>query len=497
MNRIRARDFCVILIASLSLFLPLQMHAQNADIPYSVSFTEQELDTLLAPIALYPDPLLAQVLPAATYPREIEEAAAWLKQGGKPEDIDNQHWAESVKAVAHYPDVLNLMAENMDWTANLGDAFLNQPSEVTNSIQKLRSLARQMGNLVTNEKQQVVVEGEYIKIIPVQPQYIYVPYYNPTVVYVERPFYAPFITFGIGFPIGVWLHLDFDWPHHHVIYHGWSRPGWVNYARPYIHVTNVYINKSRPYIHQQWRHDPSHGNPARYLASRPSGPHASRYSRTGEVRGTIPQPRTVGPVFKPRGDAPTYSNRGRQSRGIVKAPIAPSPGIVQRPPVPTPRTKPPAIDSSGKRLSRDPSRASEPRMPTSGIRQPGITPRPFTPPRDVPDPRTQPSPGVRQKPQPKITPQPEGPKPDIAPRPMQPSPGVMKSVPATPRAPVTVQPPKTPSVTFGGYRGNQEARELSNRGQASRENAGTLRPFSGPREHSGGPSERGGARRNK
>ena len=92
--------------------------------------TEQELDNLLAPIALYPDPLLAQMLPASTYPAEIADAADWLNSGGSISGIDWQNWDESVKAIAHYPNILKMMADNMDWTADLGDAFLNQPEDV-------------------------------------------------------------------------------------------------------------------------------------------------------------------------------------------------------------------------------------------------------------------------------------------------------------------------------------------------------------------------------
>src|SRR5450756_1938764 len=103
--------------------------AESADYqPNSVA--PQELDNLLAPIALYPDPLLAQILPAATYPTEVSEAAAWLQSGGRPDDIDAQNWDENVKAIAHYPDVLYMMSGNIDWTADLGDAFLNKPDAV-------------------------------------------------------------------------------------------------------------------------------------------------------------------------------------------------------------------------------------------------------------------------------------------------------------------------------------------------------------------------------
>ena len=227
------------------------------------------------------------MLPASTYPSEIADASGWLKNGGNLSSIDDQNWDESVKAITRYTDVLNMMADNMDWTANLGDAFLNQPEDVTKSIQRLRWQARDTGNLVSNGKQEVDIEEGNIEIVPTQPQFIYVPVYNPGVVYTQRLILgaSPFMTFGPPLILGGWLIMDFDWGRHEVIYHGWNRPGWVNLARPYVHVTNVYINNSRPSIHERWRHDASHGNPARYLASRPSGPNATRYAHTGEVIG--------------------------------------------------------------------------------------------------------------------------------------------------------------------------------------------------------------------
>ncbi len=185
MKRTLLKGFLLVCIVCLSALLPVPAWAEDADLTYSVSFTDQELDDLLAPIALYPDPLLAQILPASTYPTEVADADAWLNSGGDLSRIDEQVWAESVRAIAHYPDILQMMAGNMDWTANLGDAFINQPEEVTNSIQRLRRQARAVGSLVSNAEQSVIVEGDYILIVPAQPQYIYVPQYDTSVVYVQ------------------------------------------------------------------------------------------------------------------------------------------------------------------------------------------------------------------------------------------------------------------------------------------------------------------------
>jgi len=434
----------------ISSFLAIQVRAEDTDLTYSVSFTDQELDDLLAPLALYPDPLLAQMLPAATYPTEVEEAAAWLNSGGDASRIDEQIWAESVKAIAHYPSILQMMADNMDWTANIGDAFLNQPEDVTNSIQRLRWRARAVGNLASNAEQSVIIDGDFIQIVPAQPQYVYIPQYDPSVVYIQAPGYAPFITFGLGMWIGGWLTMDFDWGRHHVIYHGWDRPGWVNDARPYVHVRNVYVNRSRPYVNQVWRHDRSHGDPARFLASRPSGPNAGRYERMGEAKGSITiQPGRAGGRFGQAADARAYSDRGRESRGIVnQQPVPLAPSIGRGPTVPTP--------NAGER----------PAMPPSGTREQGAAP----------------TAGTSQRP--------TTPAPSISERPEPATPRVGSSSPSQPRTerPEEVQAGRTPSVTFGGYRGAGEARAQSLRGQASRQSAERVRPSEPPASHGHAPA---------
>jgi hypothetical protein len=454
-NRTFIKGFLLALVICTSSLLPGQARADDQDLTYSVSFTDDELDSLLAPIALYADPLLAQMLPAATYPQEVVDAEAWIEGGGDMSRIDDQPWDESVRAVAHYPSVLKMMAENIDWTANLGDAFLNQPEAVTDSIQRLRWKARDVGNLVSNSEQSVIIDGNYIQIVPAQPQYVYVPQYDPTIVYIQAPspYYSPFIVYGVALRIGGWLIVDFDWGHHCVIYHGWNRPGWVNHARPFVHVRNVYINRSRPDIHERWRHDRSHGDPARYLASRPSGPHAARYRRTGELRGRIvSQPGPVGVLTVPKGDLRSYINRGRQSRGIV----------TQQSPASTPRQNPrPAVPT--------PTYGRQRPIPSPGISE---RPRSITPPTsrrpDIP------SPSTSERPRPPVTPYVS--RGNVS----QPAP-----------AREIRQPTRTPSVTFGGYRGANEAKMQSLRGQDSRQNAEKART-SAPKENRSNASPGGG-----
>jgi len=213
-------------------------------------FSADQLDNLLSPIALYPDPLLAQTLVAATYPDQVEEAARYVRANGQA-GIDDQNWDVSVKAIAHYPSVVQMMADKIDWTTSVGQAYVNQSADVSAAVQRLRHMARHVGNLETTPQEEVIENGDYIAIDPVQPQFIYVPVYDPAICFYRRPYWGPAITFGVGFPIGAWLNLDFHWGFGGgwggVFYTGW-RPwggwngGWMERCRPYVHVTNVYIN---------------------------------------------------------------------------------------------------------------------------------------------------------------------------------------------------------------------------------------------------------------
>jgi hypothetical protein len=184
----------------------------------------QQLDQLLGPIALYPDPLIAQILPASTVPTQIVLADRYVSGGGDPNQIDQQPWDPSVQALARYPDVLKWMDDNLNWTTDLGQAFLNQQQEVMESIQRLRTSANNIGNLQSTPQQQVINDGGYIEIVPANPQVIYVPVYQPDQVYYQTAYGTPFITFGIGFAIGGWLNFDFDWGNHNIIVWGHDHP---------------------------------------------------------------------------------------------------------------------------------------------------------------------------------------------------------------------------------------------------------------------------------
>ena len=218
-----------------------------------VPYSPEQLDNLLAPIALYPDPLLAQVLPAATFTDQIDDAARYVREYGQ-DGVDEQDWDVSVRAVAHYPAVLEMMDEKMDWTTAVGQAYVNQSTDVMESVQRLRRLAYEQGNLVTTPQWEIVPSGGFIQIWPAGPEYIYVPVYDPVLIYHRRCYYDGGFRFGFTFGrslfIGVWLNRDTDWRGHRIYYTGWrGDEGWQRRSRPFVErrdvrVRNVYINNT-------------------------------------------------------------------------------------------------------------------------------------------------------------------------------------------------------------------------------------------------------------
>lgn len=215
----------------------------------------EQMDNLLAPIALYPDPLLAQMLPASTYVDQVDQAARYLRaNNNQTAGVDSQSWDISVKSIAHYPEVVFKMSEKLDWTTAVGQAYVLQATDVFNSIQRLRDKAKGYGYLKTTPQQSIIVEKEIIKIVPAQPQYIYVPVYDPQVVYVAASssgaststvVATAAIAFTTGLLIGAWLNNDCNWYSHTVFYHGWRGTGWVSHSATVVHWNNSYYVNSR------------------------------------------------------------------------------------------------------------------------------------------------------------------------------------------------------------------------------------------------------------
>jgi len=241
----------------VGLCLAVSILAQGpADDPLAPRRTPAELEELLGPIALYPDPLVALILPASTVPSDVVLGARFVASGGDPAMAEYKPWDSSVKALTRYPDTLRWMDENLEWTTQVGDAFIDQPVEVMEAIQRLRARAQALGNLVDTPQQRIIRDESDLRIIPAQPEYIFEPRYDPDVIFYERPVAEPLLLFGLGFSVGSWLNYDCDW-HHRRLYHGDWHEGW-DYGRDRIHRDrrDVCIN-NRLSNTREWRPDPA------------------------------------------------------------------------------------------------------------------------------------------------------------------------------------------------------------------------------------------------
>ena len=203
-RKLYTRAWASVLI--LLLAAPPGLIAQQAPTD-SVVFSQEELDQLVAPIALHPDPLISQILMASTYPLEVALADRWTKQNASLKGdaltsaLEARDWDPSVKSLVNFPQVLTMMSEKLDWTQKLGDAFLADQKKVLDTIQSLRAKAQASGNLKTTKEQTVIVEEKIIKIEPASPEVMYVPTYNPTVVYGAWPYpsYPPYYYYPPGY----------------------------------------------------------------------------------------------------------------------------------------------------------------------------------------------------------------------------------------------------------------------------------------------------------
>ncbi len=233
--------------------MPLSQAAASASGGQAAKIPDDQLDSLVAPIALYPDPMLAQVLAASTYPLEIIQLQQWLAQNKTLKDkaladaVAKQPWDPSVQALAGLPDVVKRLADDIAWTTDLGNAFLAQQSDVMNAVQRMRKKAQDKGNLKTNEQQKVetqVVETKSVIVIEqANPQVVYVPTYDPVVVYGPPiypypPIYYPpawYYPAGIAISFGVGIAMGAFWGG------GWCCGcGWGS--------TNININRNNNFV---------------------------------------------------------------------------------------------------------------------------------------------------------------------------------------------------------------------------------------------------------
>src|SRR5438093_9007769 len=259
----------LVVLLSMSVAFPqesMPVPQQSTAVPNRPTVTQQELDQMLAPIALYPDALLSQILMASTYPLEVIQAARWskanptLKGDEAVKAVDGNNWEPSVKSLVAFPQILTMMDENLNWMERLGDAFLAQEAQVMDTVQHLRQKAYEAGNLKSSNEVRVEQQGQTIVVESPNPQVIYVPYYDPRVVYGPGwwPAYPPVYwgpwpgyyvrpDFGVGFAWGVGITVGagfffgaFDWPHRHI---------------RVIPVNNFYYRNN---VVRVWEHDPVH-----------------------------------------------------------------------------------------------------------------------------------------------------------------------------------------------------------------------------------------------
>jgi hypothetical protein len=335
----RGIDKVLAWVLALTLAVPLPIAAQS-DQP--APFNAEQLDQIAAPIALYPDPLVAQVLMASTYPLEVVQAARFVKENPKlsgtqlDEALKNQTWDDSVKSLVTFPDVLAMMDAKLDWTQKLGDAFLAQQKELMDAIQRLRARAQAAGNLKSTQEQTVTVEpaapapppaapaqppqqvvvqqapAQVITIQPTNPQVVYVPTYNPTVVYGAWPYpaYPPYayyppgyvagaamFSFAAGVAVGGALWGNCNW-------HGGDVNVNVNRYNNYTkNVNQANVAQKRTEVQgnrQNWQHNPEHRQGAQYRDTATQ----QRYNR-----GSNPQATQARESFRGRAE------QGRQEIG--------------------------------------------------------------------------------------------------------------------------------------------------------------------------------------
>ena len=291
---------------------------------------QEELEQMLAPIALYPDSLLSQIFMASTYPMEIVQADRWAKANkdltgdARAAKLEDQTWDPSVKSLVNFPQVLDMMNDKLDMTIKLGDAFIEQQADVMNTVQNLRAKAQASGNLQSNEQQKITVEAapapaaqttvvvqqvpapaQIIQIQPVQPTVVYVPTYNPVIVYGAWPYpaYPPYpyypprpygyiatsaVWFGVGVGIGV------AWGY------AWGNCNWGSHSVKINYNQNININnninrskyqnnnQNRPGGGGNWQHNPQHRQGVPYRDNRTAekfgGSNQSRQAAQGAMR---------------------------------------------------------------------------------------------------------------------------------------------------------------------------------------------------------------------
>ena len=391
--------------------------------PVGAPMSQDLLDSLLAPIALYPDELLSQVLMASTYPLDVVEAARFVKanpnlKGPALDDaLKDKSWDPSVLSLASFPQVLDMMNEHLDWTQRLGDAFLADEAAVMQTVQGLRMRAQQAGNLQSTPQQQVLVQERTIIIQPAQPQVLYVPVYNPVVIF--GPWWAPAYQPWYWYPPPIWgypprppywgYRPGFFWGVSWGLNHnnwGWAHPNWHgNNINININNNNVWLNRPQNRDRYQnngnWQHNVDNRRGVAYrdvnTANRYRPTNGSNVQNRENYRNrdattrpnTTDRPNT-GNVTRPgTTDRPNSGNVTRPSPGTMDRPNggnatrpAPQNPSIQRPPASG--TRPAYQPESRPQVQRDAnrgaqSRATMPQQRTATPQQRSVTPQQAAP----------------------------------------------------------------------------------------------------------------------
>ena len=350
---------------AIVFLVPCMAMAQNQNPPPPAADQQllkaEELDALVAPIALYPDTLLAQVLMASTYPLEVVQADRWATENKKMKGdelktaADKQAWDDSVKALVATPSVLAMMSSKLDWTQKLGDAVLAQQPDIMDSVQRLRSKAQANKKLSSTKEQKVTVSQQqnkqYIAIEQTNPETVYVPYYNPAVVYGSWPYpaYPPYyfgypgyvpgallatgIAFGAGYALGRWGAAGGYWG-------GGNTINWNN--------NNININRGNRVNPLggggNWQHNPAHRQGVRYNNPRVQQKFGNNSLRNGSQGRMDFRGRGGQQVLRPGGGSGNLGNRGpqvatrpaggaasRPAGGAARPATRPSGGAASRP----------------------------------------------------------------------------------------------------------------------------------------------------------------------
>jgi hypothetical protein len=327
---------------AMLLCLPVQAMAQEGGQGAPKMLSQEELAQLVAPIALYPDELISQILMASTYPLEIVQADRWaqanknLKGDALAKALEKENWDPSVKSLVNFPSVLGAMSQKLDLTTRLGDAVLAQQKDVLDTIQLLRRKAHDAGNLKTTKEQKVIVEKETIVIQPAQTEVVYVPTYSPTVVYgawsypayppyayyPPPPPYYPAFTFAAGVALGAaWGHA---WGH--CDWHGGDVDIDVNRN------TNFNRNIDRSKYQGQgrgqgsWKHNPEHRKNVAYRDKATANKFGQSSARSGQGRGDAARGYGSGRG----GDAGGRASAGTMDRGAGQRGGAGGAGVSDR-----------------------------------------------------------------------------------------------------------------------------------------------------------------------